>query len=43
MNREKEIFERAIELATPEERQRYLEQTCGADATLLAGGLCKRA
>ena len=34
--REKEIFEKAIDLASVEERQRFLQQACGADADLLA-------
>jgi eukaryotic-like serine/threonine-protein kinase len=35
VNREKEIFEHALELSS-EERQRYLEEACAGDATLLA-------
>src|SRR5438067_7989659 len=33
-NREKEIFEQAIEIASDEERQGYLKGACGADAAL---------
>ena len=35
-NREKEIFEKALELASPEERLGYLKGTCAGDAELLA-------
>jgi hypothetical protein len=35
-NREKEIFEQALDLESVEERQRFLAQACGDDAALLA-------
>src|SRR5262245_40486561 len=35
-NREKEIFEQALDLESAEERQRLLAQACGDDAALLA-------
>ncbi|HYT61318.1 MAG TPA: serine/threonine-protein kinase [Haliangiales bacterium] len=35
-NREKEIFEHALDLTSAEERQRYLESACGDDTVLLA-------
>src|SRR5262245_52225821 len=35
-NREKEIFEQALDLESGEERQSFLEQACGEDAALLA-------
>src|ERR1044071_5222768 len=35
-NREKEIFERALDLAPGEDRLRFLTSACGGDATLLA-------
>jgi serine/threonine protein kinase/tetratricopeptide (TPR) repeat protein len=35
-NREKEIFEGALDCAPGEERQRYIEVACGEDAALLA-------
>jgi serine/threonine protein kinase/tetratricopeptide (TPR) repeat protein len=35
-NREKEIFEGALDCAPGEERQRYLESACGGDTVLLA-------
>src|SRR5262245_42750068 len=35
-NREKEIFERALDLESAERRQRFMEQACGDDAALLA-------
>jgi hypothetical protein len=31
---EQSIFLRAIEMPTPEERERYLDETCGDDASL---------
>src|SRR5262249_3456313 len=34
-NREKEIFERALDLASADERYRYLESACGGDTVLL--------
>ena len=35
-NREREVFLKALELKTPAERAAFLNQTCGADATLRA-------
>src|SRR5215470_13706677 len=35
-NREKEIFERALDLESAEERHDYLKLACGGDAVLLA-------
>src|SRR5262249_36632103 len=35
-NREKEIFEQALDLESAEERQRFLAEACGEDAVLLA-------
>jgi serine/threonine protein kinase len=35
-NREKEIFEQAVELASPDERSRHAREACGGDADLLA-------
>ena len=35
-NREKEIFENALEIASAEERQGYIKGACGANAALLA-------
>src|SRR5882724_8082609 len=35
-NREKEIFEHALDLVSAEERRRYLESACGDDTVLLA-------
>ena len=35
-NREKQIFERALDLASPDPRRAYLEAACGHDAALLA-------
>src|SRR5690348_14405098 len=35
-NREKEIFEQALDLAPGEERQRFLNRACGDDTILLA-------
>src|SRR5262249_14780184 len=35
-HREKEIFERALDIDSAEEQQRFLAQACGNDAALLA-------
>src|SRR5262245_11965743 len=35
-NQEKEIFERALDLTSVEERRRYLQSACGDDTVLLA-------
>src|SRR5262249_20948499 len=35
-NREKEIFEQALDLTSAEERRRYLESACGDDSVLLS-------